>query len=95
MSAAPSRHKVLPASLPPLGLCRVQAAEFIGVSPNFFDVMVRDGRMPRPKRVNTRVIWDRRKLEAAFEELPTDEEEEANNVNPWDEEVRKLRVTKQ
>jgi hypothetical protein len=32
--------------------------------------MVADGRMPRPKRVDGRVIWDRLKIEAAFTDLP-------------------------
>jgi hypothetical protein len=54
----------LPLSCPPRGLSRVQAAAYIGVSPSLFDEMVADGRMPGPKRINSRVTWDR------FEELP-------------------------
>jgi hypothetical protein len=41
--------------------------------------MVADGRMPRPKRVDGRVIWDRLRIEAAFSDLPDD-----NRVNPLD-----------
>ena len=41
----PERRSALPPSLPPRGLSRVQAAEYIGVSPSLFDEMVRDGRM--------------------------------------------------
>jgi hypothetical protein len=89
MSTAPSRHKVLPHSLPPLGLCRVMAAEYVGVSPNFFDVMVRGGQMPRPKRVNTRVIWDRRELDLAFAALPIDGVEEDREENPVDALMRR------
>jgi predicted DNA-binding transcriptional regulator AlpA len=81
----------LPRSLPPVGLSRVQAAAFIGVSPAFFDALVLDGRMPRPKRINTRVIWDRRKLEEAFDCLPTDEEEVASKSNSWDDVLPKFK----
>jgi len=34
--------------------------------------MIGDGRMPRPKRVDGRVIWARLALEAAFSDLPED-----------------------
>jgi predicted DNA-binding transcriptional regulator AlpA len=74
----PSR-RVLPHSLPPRGLSRVQAAEYIGVSPSLFDEMVKDGRMPKPKTINARKVWDRQKLDEAFAALPDEEQ-----GNPWD-----------
>src|SRR5438270_13850392 len=46
-------------ALPPRGLSRNQAAGYIGVSPSLFDKMVADGRMPGPKRINKRTVWDR------------------------------------
>jgi hypothetical protein len=60
---------VLPQSLPPRGLSREEAAAYIGVSPSLFDVMVKDGRMPGPTHINSRVVWDRLKLDASFEAL--------------------------
>jgi hypothetical protein len=54
----------------PRGLSRDQAAEYIGIGVTLFDQMVRDGRMPRAKQVNTRKVWDRRALDAAFDALP-------------------------
>lgn len=57
---------------PPLGLCREDAARYIGVSPTKFDQLVADRRMPRPKRIDGRVVWDRRALEASFTDLPDD-----------------------
>ena len=66
------RWNALPASLPPRGLSRVMAAFYIGVSPSLFDAMVKDGRMPHPKRINTRTIWDVRTLDEAFDLLPTE-----------------------
>lgn len=76
-----ARRDVLPASLPPRGLCRVFAAAYIGVSPSKFDEMVKDGRMPRPKRIDGRVLWDRRAIDIAFDALPNDGEA---SDNPWD-----------
>lgn len=69
----------LPPSLPPRGLSRVEAAAYIGVSPSKFDELVRNGEMPKPKRIGRRCIWDRLVLDAAFAAL-SDEED----ANPWD-----------
>ncbi len=65
-----SRKDVLPPSLPPLGISRVEAARYIGVSPTKFDQMVSDGCMPKPKRIGRRVVWDRHQLDLAFFALP-------------------------
>jgi predicted DNA-binding transcriptional regulator AlpA len=62
-------QSILPPSLPPRGLSREEAAAYIGVSPSLFDILVKDGRMPGPKRINSRVVWDRLKLDVAFEVL--------------------------
>ena len=74
MRATPTKFDALAelgrVGLAPRGLSRIQAAGYIGVSPNLFDVMVKDGRMPAPKEINARVVWDRRKLDTAFELLP-------------------------
>lgn len=66
----------------PLGLNREQSAFHIGVGTTLFDEMVADGRMPRPRVVNSRRVWSRPELELAFEELPVDGEPAA--FNPWD-----------
>jgi predicted DNA-binding transcriptional regulator AlpA len=63
------RANVLPGSLTPRGLSRVQAAAYIGVSPSLFDEMVRDGRMPQAIRINSRVLWDRLQVDEAFAAL--------------------------
>jgi excisionase family DNA binding protein len=71
---------VLPPSLPPRGLSREEAAAYIGVSPSKFDELVKDKRMPAPKRIDRRTVWDRRRLDVAFEALPDGEE----GGNPFD-----------
>ena len=73
------RLHVLPTSLAPRGLSRVQAAAYIGVSPNLFDEMVKDGRMPKPTRINSRAVWDRVRLDEAFAALPHDDEAQQND----------------
>jgi hypothetical protein len=42
--------------------------------------MVKDGRMPSPKRINSRTVWDRKRLDEAFDALPG-----GNSDNPWDD----------
>jgi predicted DNA-binding transcriptional regulator AlpA len=79
MSASKPELKSI--SQPRRGLRRVEAALYIGVSPTKFDEMVKDGRMPRPKRIDTVVVWDKRQLDLAFETLPSDGE---SVENPWD-----------
>jgi predicted DNA-binding transcriptional regulator AlpA len=71
----------------PRGLSRDEAARYIGVGPTKFDELVADGRMPKPKRIDSRVVWDRIKLDAYFTELAEDRAQ-----NPWD---RVLQVERQ
>ncbi len=62
-----ARHEAI--AWVPRGLNREEAAYYIGVGTTKFDEMVRDGRMPRGKRVDGRVIWDRVQLDMHFTEL--------------------------
>ena len=73
------KPNVLPLSLPPRGLSRVQAAAYVGVSPTLFDAMVDDGRMPQPIRINSRVLWDRLQLDEAFAALSDGQDGD----DPW------------
>ena len=82
-----------PDPTPRRGLRREEAARYIGVSTGLFDAMVKDGRMPKPKRLRmdpasvTRgcVVWDIRKLDLAFDALMFDAEEDVDN--PFDDET--------
>jgi excisionase family DNA binding protein len=73
-------ERLLPRPVP-LGLSREEAAEYIGVSVNLFSEMVKDGRMPKPKHIGARRIFDRHQLDAAFAALPSEGDPAA--VNPW------------
>jgi predicted DNA-binding transcriptional regulator AlpA len=63
------RQDLLPQSLPPRGLSRGAAAQYIGISAGKFDQMTKDGRMPEPIRIDGRKVWDRRALDHAFDVL--------------------------
>lgn len=58
---------------PPRGMPREVAARYIGVGTTKFDQLVNDGRMPKPKRIDGRVVWDRFALDAAFSDLQNEE----------------------
>lgn len=73
---APKPH-ILPEAR---GLSRPQAAHYVGVSVCMFDAMVSDGRMPKPKEINSRIVWDRYALDVAFDALP----DRGGAVNSWD-----------
>lgn len=66
-----AKHFAIPAC-ERAGLCRQEAAEYVGISATLFDQMVEDGRMPRAKMINTRKVWPRKSIEAAFDTLPDD-----------------------
>lgn len=55
----------------PRGLNRADAAYYVGVGTSLFDRMVADGRMPPPRIVGSRTLWDRHALDQAFDELPS------------------------
>jgi len=67
----------------PRGFSREQSARYIGVSSNLFDQLVGDGRMPQPKIINKRCVWDRYELDAAFEALPHKDEDQAADDDEW------------
>ena len=59
--------------IPRRGLSRDEAAMYIGVSAGKFDEMIDDGRMPAPRRIDARKVWDVRELDLAFDALPRDD----------------------
>jgi predicted DNA-binding transcriptional regulator AlpA len=65
------RQTALPPMLAPRLISREAAAAYVCVSPNTFDEMVEDGRMPRPRSLGgKRRAWDVRALDAAIDHLP-------------------------
>jgi hypothetical protein len=46
---------------------------YCGISANLFDRMVADGRMPLPRRIDGRKVWDIRSIDVAFDRLPIED----------------------
>jgi predicted DNA-binding transcriptional regulator AlpA len=67
----------------PFAVSRNQAAALISVSVTFFDRLVNDGRMPQPRQVDGRVLWDSEEVRAAWRAMPR--RGQAAEANPWDE----------
>jgi predicted DNA-binding transcriptional regulator AlpA len=43
---------------------------YFGISTSTFDKLVAENRVPKPRRIGERKIWDVRELDVAFEALP-------------------------
>lgn len=56
--------------LPRIGYSRTEAAEIIGIGVDLFDRAVEAGKLPRPRMIGSRLVWDIGELVAAFRELP-------------------------
>lgn len=59
--------------VPRRGLSHDEAAMYVGVGAGKFDDMIDDGRMPAPRRIDGRKVWDVRELDLAFDALPRDD----------------------
>jgi hypothetical protein len=59
--------------VPRRGLSRLEGAMYLGISPTKFDELVKDGRMPRPRIIDCRKVWDVHELDMAFDELPRED----------------------
>lgn len=84
-----ARNEVLPASLPPFGVGRIKAAALFDISESLFDKLVAIGKMPQPRRIEGRMIWDVSELAEAFRSLPHREGDLdvlSGSDNPWDDE---------
>jgi len=78
------RHAALPPALAPRLINREAAAEYVNLSPNTFDEMVKAGTMPQPKVLTgRRKAWDVRALDRAVDNLPS--AGAAPNDNTWDD----------
>jgi predicted DNA-binding transcriptional regulator AlpA len=78
VSAALSQSRPVPRR----GLSRDEAAMYVGVSATMFDRLVGDGRMPQPRRIDGRKIWDIRSLDLHFDSLPI-HADASQSANSW------------
>ena len=75
--------KVVDPLIVPRGLSRSQAAAYVGIGATLFDRLVATGKMPQPREIAGRRVWDRQEVDRAFEELPH-VADEASASNPSD-----------
>ena len=66
----------------PRGLDRRQASAYVNLSTTKFDQLVAEGRMPSPKQIDNRKVWDRLALDLAFDSFPGGDDFDLDN--PWD-----------
>jgi excisionase family DNA binding protein len=81
-----ARPSIVPASapMPCRGLSREHAAHYLGISASKFDQLVKQKRMPSPRLIDRRKVWDVRDLDLAFEELPREDASETAG-NSWED----------
>lgn len=67
------------------GLGEAEAALYIGLGVTKFATLVRERRMPPPRILDNRRIWDIDDLDAAFKALPVEgETNDSAKPNSWD-----------
>jgi hypothetical protein len=64
------------------GLGEAEAALYIGLGVTKFSALVKERRMPAPRVLDGRRIWDVDDLDAAFKALPVEGETQQDG-NPW------------
>jgi predicted DNA-binding transcriptional regulator AlpA len=74
MTRTVARERPLAIPLPRRGLKLEEAANYIGIGRTKFQELVNGGRMPRPRKIDGRLIWDTRELDVAFDDLPVEGE---------------------
>jgi predicted DNA-binding transcriptional regulator AlpA len=69
-----------PYAYPPRGLTREDAARYIGLGPTKLDELVEQGKMPKPTRIGRKLVFDRLKLDAAFGDLQSEDDNPLDHV---------------
>jgi hypothetical protein len=64
------------------GLCEAEAAAAIGISATKFRELRKAKRMPDPRRIDGRLIYDVDELRAAFKAIPHDADE-TGGIDTW------------
>jgi predicted DNA-binding transcriptional regulator AlpA len=75
----PSKAAIAPRLTIRRGLSEPEAALYIGLSASKFRSLVKDGRLPKPRVIDTRRIWDVDDLDAAFKAFPLEGGEETDS----------------
>ena len=79
-----ARYDALPPGVLPFAVSREAAAALIGISASKFDMLVSDGRMPAPREVDGRVLWDVEEVRVAWRSFPRRGEVAQDAGSAWD-----------
>jgi hypothetical protein len=58
---------------------------YVGVGATMFDRLVASGRMPAPRKIDSRKVWDIRALDVAFDQLPSEAGAQTGTSSSWDD----------
>ncbi len=83
------RYDALPPGVLPFAVSREAAAYLLGISPSKFDELVKDARMPAPRVIDARVLWDVEELRVAWRALPKRAEREQDAACDWDKALKR------
>lgn len=72
----------LPPGIVPFAVEIRAAAALIGIGEGTFRDMVADGRMPEPRPIGSRVLWDTEEVRAAWRAIP--KRGQSAKANTWD-----------
>jgi hypothetical protein len=81
MKGLSRRNDILPFLPVVFGLGELEAAAAIGISVSKFRTLVKDSRMPLPRRIDGRAVWDVDELRIAFKTLP--HEGDCDGTDSW------------
>ena len=77
-----SRFDNLPPGIIPFAVSRDTGAALLGISGGTFDKLVRAGKLPEPREVESRILWDAKEIEAAWRAMP--KRGQPSTSNEWD-----------
>jgi hypothetical protein len=83
MGKLTTKKEIMPFLPVVFGLGELEAAAAIGISVSKFHLLVSQKRMPSPRRLDGRKIWDVDELREAFKALPHQDEDEDKEVDSW------------
>ncbi len=81
MGKSTTRREVISFLPVVFGLGEIEAAAAIGISVSKFRSLVAEKRMPSPRRLDGRNIWDVDELRGAFKALP--HQDETKEADSW------------
>jgi len=65
------------------GLSESEAAIYVGLGATKFRELVKEGRMPKPRLIDRRRVWDIDDLDASFRSLPREDGEFNAELDTW------------